>query len=50
MRGKNVKGLILKAIEGLENARGGGHEDAVGGQIKTEDVERFRKRIEELIE
>jgi single-stranded DNA-specific DHH superfamily exonuclease len=44
-RGKNVRELVLKAIEGLESATGGGHENAVGAQIKKEDVEEFEKRI-----
>ncbi len=48
-RGKNVKKIILEAIEGLESATGGGHDNAVGAQIRTEDVEEFQKRIENLI-
>lgn len=46
MRGKNVRNLILKAIEGLNGATGGGHEDAVGAQVKIEDLEIFRERLE----
>jgi single-stranded DNA-specific DHH superfamily exonuclease len=46
MRGKNVRETLLKSIEGLENARGGGHENAVGGQIKIEDIEKFRENLE----
>ena len=45
-RGKNVRGLILKAIEGLNGATGGGHEDAVGAQVRIEDLEIFRERLE----
>ena len=48
-RGKDVKKIILEAIEGLESATGGGHDNAVGAQIRTEDVEEFQKRIENLI-
>lgn len=48
-RGKNVRDLVLKAIDGLENATGGGHENAVGAQIKKEDIEEFEKRIKCLI-
>jgi single-stranded DNA-specific DHH superfamily exonuclease len=44
-RGKNVRNLVLKAIDGLENATGGGHENAVGAQIKKEDLGEFEKRI-----
>ena len=47
IRGKNVRGIILKAIEGLNGATGGGHEDAVGAQVRIEDLEVFRKRLEE---
>ncbi len=48
-RGKNVRDIILKAIEGLEGATGGGHENAVGAQIRKEDIPEFEKRIRELI-
>ena len=46
VRGKNVRDLVLKAIEGLEDATGGGHEEAVGARIKIEDLEVFRERID----
>jgi single-stranded DNA-specific DHH superfamily exonuclease len=49
MRGKGARDIILKAIEGLENASAGGHEVAVGGQVKIEDLEIFRERIEKII-
>ncbi len=48
-RGKNVRPLILKAIENIPGSRVGGHENAVGGQIKTEDIEKFKKNVEEMI-
>jgi single-stranded DNA-specific DHH superfamily exonuclease len=48
-RGEKVKGIVLKAIEGIEGATGGGHENAVGAQVKIEDLERFRENIEKLI-
>jgi len=48
-RGKNVKAKLLKAIEGMKDATGGGHEDAVGAQVKIEDLELFRKRFSELV-
>jgi len=50
IRGENAKKIILQAIEGLENARGGGHEDAVGGQVKIEDLEKFRENIKNIVE
>ncbi len=49
VRGKNVRDLILKAIENLEDATGGGHEDAVGAKIKVEDLEKFREKLNELV-
>ena len=49
-RGKNVKDIVLKAIEGLEDSTGGGHDNAVGAQIRNEDIEEFEKRIRKLVE
>ena len=49
-RGKKIRDKVLKAIEGFENATGGGHEDAVGAKIKSSDLEEFRKRMEKLVE
>jgi single-stranded DNA-specific DHH superfamily exonuclease len=46
VRGKKIRELFLKAIEGLEGATGGGHEDAVGGQVRVEDLEKFRENFE----
>ncbi|PIN91285.1 hypothetical protein COU57_01250 [Candidatus Pacearchaeota archaeon CG10_big_fil_rev_8_21_14_0_10_32_14] len=48
-RGKNVKESVLKSISGLENASGGGHDDAVGAQIKIEDIEKFRESLSKLV-
>jgi len=49
LRGKNVKKILGKVITKLENASGGGHEDAVGARIKKEDLERFKALLEEEI-
>lgn len=49
MRGKNIKEKLLKAIEGFDNASGGGHKDAVGGQLQEQDLGEFKKRLELLI-
>jgi len=49
-RGKNVRELILKAIENIPDSRSGGHEKAVGGQMKAEDLKKFRENVEEMIE
>jgi len=50
VRGKNIRKMILKVINDLEGATGGGHEDAVGVQIKIEDLEKFRKKLFEFVE
>jgi single-stranded DNA-specific DHH superfamily exonuclease len=47
-RGKNIKKIILEGIDGLEGATGGGHEDAVGAQVKIKDLEEFEKRIKKI--
>jgi len=49
LRGKNVKKLTEKAIEGLEDATGGGHENATGAKINVEDLPKFKERIEALV-
>jgi len=48
VRGKKIRKMILKAIESLEGAIGGGHEDAVGAKIKAEDLEKFRQNLNTL--
>ncbi len=48
VRGKNAREKVLKAIDGLPGATGGGHEDAVGAQVSVNDLETFKKRIETL--
>ncbi len=45
-RGKKVRDIVLKAVEGLEGATAGGHENAVGGQMKVEHLEKFRENME----
>jgi single-stranded DNA-specific DHH superfamily exonuclease len=49
MRGKKIREIALKAIKDLEDANGGGHEDAVGVRIKVEDLGKFRENLEGLI-
>lgn len=48
-RGKNVRKFFIKVLKNLENARGGGHEDAVGGQIRTEYLEKFKEKMRKLV-
>jgi single-stranded DNA-specific DHH superfamily exonuclease len=50
IRGKNIRGKVLKVIENIEGATGGGHEDAVGAQMKAEDLKRFEKELRKTVE
>jgi single-stranded DNA-specific DHH superfamily exonuclease len=49
VRGKKIREIILEAIKGLEGATAGGHEDAVGAQVRIEDLKKFRENIGKLI-
>ena len=50
LRGESdVRELTLKAIEGIEGARGGGHKHATGAQVSVEDVPRFKENLEKLL-
>lgn len=46
MRGKNVKAIFNKLVSRFDGASGGGHDDAVGARIKTEDVQKFKEEME----
>jgi single-stranded DNA-specific DHH superfamily exonuclease len=50
MRGKNAKKITEEVIKGFDNARGGGHEVATGATLNAEDLPKFKKKIEELVE
>ncbi len=49
VRGKKIRETILKAIEGLEGATAGGHENAVGSQMRIEYLQKFRENVEMLV-
>jgi single-stranded DNA-specific DHH superfamily exonuclease len=49
-RGEGVKGFVLEAIKDLENARGGGHENAIGASVMVEDFEKFKNRLISAVE
>ncbi len=49
-RGKDVKKVFLKAIKDLPESGGGGHMDAIGGQIRTKDIETFKGNLADLLE
>jgi peptidyl-prolyl cis-trans isomerase A (cyclophilin A) len=46
MRGKNVRDILEKILKNLENATGGGHKDAVGARIRSEDLDKFKELFE----
>lgn len=48
-RGEKAREAFLKSIGDLEGAIGGGHENAVGGQIRTEDIEKFRENLKKIL-
>ena len=50
VRGENVRGVLLKILEGFEDSTGGGHENAVGAKIRSVDLERFRAEFMKLVE
>ena len=45
LRGKNVKKMIAEILKDFDNSSGGGHEEAVGARIQTEDLERFKEEV-----
>jgi len=48
VRGKNVREKILGVLKEFPLSSGGGHEDAVGAQIDLDQVDEFKKRVEEV--
>jgi len=49
LRGKKIREKFLKIISKIENATGGGHEDAVGGVIQSSDLEKFEGELEKVV-
>lgn len=49
LRGKNVKKILSEIIPLLDGATGGGHTDAVGARINTNDLDKFRRELENRI-
>jgi len=50
IRGKNIREKVVKVIENIEGATGGGHEDAVGAQMRAGDLEKFEKELRKSVE
>ncbi len=48
-RGKNIREAVLNAIEDLEDASGGGHEEAVGARVRVKDLEKFKWKLESFL-
>ncbi len=46
----DIRKITLEAIKGLDSARGGGHEHATGAKMSIDDLEKFKKKVEELVE
>ena len=45
LRGKNIRDISEKIIPLFEGARGGGHPEAVGLRLKSEDLGRFKEML-----
>lgn len=48
-RGENVLKVLEKIIKKFKDAKGGGHKNAIGGRIKSQDLERFKEELEKEI-
>jgi single-stranded DNA-specific DHH superfamily exonuclease len=49
MRGRDVRAVLERILGRFEGATGGGHEDAVGARIRTEDLDRFKDLLEKEV-
>lgn len=49
VRGKRALEITKEAIENIENATGGGHEEATGAMVPIDDFEKFKGNILQLI-
>jgi len=50
LRGNGVKEKLLNVLKEFPAGTGGGHTDAAGARIKSDELERFRQLFEEKIE
>ena len=49
-RAKDVSELLKAGVEGLENAKAGGHKAAAGGIIQAKDLEQFKQNMRDFQE
>jgi len=49
IRGKGVREVALEVISDLENATGGGHDNAVGVKINSHDLDKFKEKFLEIV-
>lgn len=49
VRGKNIRSITLKAIEKINGATGGGHENATGAKMGVEDLPKLREIFERSV-
>ena len=49
IRGKNAKKIIQKAIKEFPLAKFGGHKDAVGAQMNEDELDKFKKNLEKIL-
>jgi single-stranded DNA-specific DHH superfamily exonuclease len=49
IRGNNVREVLEKLLSGFENSSGGGHKNAVGARIMTDDLDRFKEEFEKIV-
>ena len=45
LRGKKAKTILEKIIKELPNITGGGHQEACGARVPTDNLERFKEMI-----
>ncbi|MBT4257719.1 DHH family phosphoesterase [archaeon] len=50
LRGKDVLSKFEVAIKDIKEGRGGGHKDAVGGQLHMDDLDKFVENMRKLVE
>ena len=49
LRGEKIRRILEKILKRFENANGGGHENAAGARIRTEDLVKFKEALENEI-